>query len=155
MKLLLAFIVAAFFGFTSLDAAAAAGGSGYDPAANPASALNTALDQAKTSHRKVLVIAGGDWCRWCLILNSFWDKNPEVKAELDRTFVVVKVYFGEDNTNDSFFSKLPRAKGYPHFWVMSPDGVTMHSIDTGRLENGHDSYDKSEVLRFIREVGAS
>jgi hypothetical protein len=155
MKILLAFIVAAFFGFSSPGAAAAASGSGYDPAANPQSALDAALVQAKSSHRKVLIIAGGDWCRWCLILNSFWTQNPEAKAELDRAFVVMKVYVGEDNMNTKFFSRLPKAKGYPHFWVMSPEGVATHSIDTGRLENGRDGYDKAQVLRFIREVGAS
>lgn len=129
--------------------------SGYDPSANPTAALERARTEAKTNNKKILVVAGGDWCRWCLILNAFWTDNPDVKAELDRSFVIVKVYVGEENANAQFFSTLPRAKGYPHFWVISKDGRTTQSVNTGPLENGKDSYDKAAFLRFIRQVAKS
>jgi thioredoxin-related protein len=147
------FFLAVLFVLALPCSAQAAKGSGYDPLANPSTALERAFVDAKAKNKKVLVIAGGDWCRWCLILNSFLDQSPEVKAELDASFVTVKVYIGADNANAQFFSTLPRAKGYPHFWVLSKDGRTIHSVSTGRLENGRDSYDKSAFLRFIRDVG--
>lgn len=153
MKLLASFVLAVLLGFGLAAHADTAKGSGYDPAANPAVQLEQALAEAKTSNRKVLVVAGGDWCKWCLILNKFLAQNPDVKAELDRNFVVVKAYFGKDNQNAQFFARLPRAKGYPHFWVLQKDGRVTHSIDTGDLENGADSYDRTEFLRFVREVG--
>ena len=144
---------AALLGLALPCSAQLAKGSGYDPLANPNIALERALIDAKANNKKVLVIAGGDWCRWCLILNSFLTQNPDVKAELDGSFVTIKVYFGQDNSNAQFFSKLPQAKGYPHFWVISKDGRPTHSVNTGSLENGKDSYDKNEFLHFIREVG--
>jgi hypothetical protein len=153
MKSLLSLLTASFLSLALVCHAVAANGSGYDPSDNPAATLESAIAEAKTSNKQVLVIAGGDWCRWCLILNTFLSQNPDVKAELDRSFVTMKAYHGEENRNTPFFSKLPRAKGYPHFWVISKEGKATQSINTGPLENGRDSYDKAAFLRFIRAAG--
>ncbi len=129
------------------------GNAGYDPAANAQAALATALAQAKAENKRVLIVAGGDWCRWCLILNTFWDNNPDTKAERDQAFVLLKVYVGDQNPNKEFFAKLPKAKGYPHFWVLGADGKVIQSVNTGGLENGKNSYDKEKVSAFIKEMG--
>lgn len=128
------------------------GNAGYDPAANADAALTTALAQASAEHKRVLVVAGGDWCRWCLILNTFWDNNPDTKAERDQAFVLLKVYTGEQNPNKAFFAKLPKAKGYPHFWVLGADGKVIKSVDTGGLESGKNGYDKEKMSAFIKEM---
>ena len=148
MKSLLSLIACAFLSLALFAQAHAA--TGYDPSDDPTAALNRAIIEAKASQRQVLVIAGGDWCRWCLILNTFISKNPDVKAELDRSFVTMKAYMGDDNHNTAFFAKLPPAKGYPHFWIVSAEGDAIRSIDTGPLENGKDGYDKAAFLRFVR-----
>ncbi|HET7868186.1 MAG TPA: thioredoxin family protein [Burkholderiaceae bacterium] len=128
------------------------GHAAYSPTANPSVLLEAALTQARASNKKVLVIAGGDWCRWCLILERFVAANPDVKSALDGSFVVVKVYVGEKNRNTAFFAKLPKAQGYPHFWVLNPDGNVAASVNTGPLEKGPDSYDKERFLQFIRDM---
>ena len=128
------------------------GHAAYSPAANPSVLLEAALKQARADNKKVLVIAGGDWCRWCLILDRFVAANPDVKSALDTTFVVVKAYVGEKNQNKAFFSKLPKAQGYPHFWVLNPDGKVAASVNTGPFENGPDSYDKARFLQFILDM---
>jgi thiol:disulfide interchange protein len=125
----------------------------YDPAANPSVLLDAALKEARAGHRNVLVIAGGDWCRWCLVLDRFLAANPDVKSALDGSFVVLKVYVGEKNRNTEFFSKLPKAKGYPHFWVLNQDGSLAATVDTGPLESGPDSYDRERFLQFVRGLG--
>ena len=150
MKSLLSLLAATFLSVALFGQAQA--GTGYDPSDDPTAALNRALVEAKASNRQVLVIAGGDWCRWCLILNTFLSKNPDVKAKLDGSFVTMKAYIGDENHNTPFFSKLPPAKGYPHFWIVSADGAATRSIDTGPLENGKDGYDKAAFLQFIREA---
>jgi len=124
----------------------------YNPTANPSVLLEAALKEARAGHKKVLVIAGGDWCRWCLVLERFLAANPDVQSALDGSFVVVKVYVGEKNRNTEFFAKLPKAKGYPHFWVLNQDGDAAASVDTGPLEKGPDSYDKGRFLQFIQDM---
>jgi thioredoxin-related protein len=38
---------------------------GYDPGADPKAALASARVVAQASNKSVLVIAGGEGCRWC------------------------------------------------------------------------------------------
>ncbi len=77
--------------------------------------------------------------------------DPDVRAEFDKTFVRVKVYYGGENPNVAFFALLPKAAGYPHFWILSADGRLLESVHTGKLEDGKDSYDKAAFVKFIRE----
>lgn len=126
--------------------------SGYDPKADPSADLVRAMAEAKASNRKVLVIAGGEWCVWCHYLEAFVKKNQDVDAALNRSFVTLKAYLGEENRNTAFFSKLPKANGYPHFWIISGEGVILHSVNTGSLEDGGKSYNKARFLKFIRDV---
>lgn len=125
---------------------------GYHPHANPSTDLAQARELAAQTGRKVLIIAGGDWCRWCHVLQRFLERNRDVQTELDRAFVVLKVYIGDENVNEQFFSGLPEAVGYPHFWVMASDGTVLKSIDTAGVESGPDDYDKNLFLQLIRDA---
>lgn len=127
---------------------------GYDPKANPEVDLNRALAEARSTKKKVLVIAGGDWCVWCHYLESFVKKNKDVDDALHGAFVTVKVYIGDENRNATFFSRLPKAAGYPHFWVLENDGTVKKSVNTGTLEDGGKSYNKATFLKFIRDTAS-
>lgn len=151
-----ALLIAAFLLAGNAGPGLAADDLGYRPAANPFHALKAAQAAAAAKNRKILVVAGGEWCRWCHVLDRFLSDNPDVKAELQKEFEIVKVYVGEENENDAFFSTLPKAAGYPHMWVLSGGGRVMASIDTGKLEKGRDTYDKDAFLAAIRRhAGAS
>ena len=124
---------------------------GYDPKADPFEQYQDAVAQAEAQHKLVLVIAGGDWCRWCHVLNRFVTGNADVEAALEDAFVVVKVYVGDENYNEFFFSQLPEARGAPHFWIISPDRSVLDSQSTGPFEHGRDGYDKGEFLQFVQK----
>ncbi|MFO7305952.1 MAG: thioredoxin family protein [Gammaproteobacteria bacterium] len=124
-------------------------GLGYDPEADPFEQYHEAMAQAQREQKLVLIVAGGDWCRWCHVLERFIADDPEIAARLHETFVVMKVYVGFDNYNDLFFSQLPPAKGAPHFWIMSPEREVLASQSTGALEAGKDGYDKQAFIEFI------
>lgn len=145
-------LVAAFACALLGSAIAGAGSSrdlGYDPQADPFEQYHAAIAAAKADDKLVLVIAGGDWCRWCHVLNRFVSRNAEVQRGMDDTFVVVKVYVGDENYNEDFFAQLPEARGAPHFWIISPDRNVLSSQSTGSLEKGSNGYDKHEFLQFI------
>jgi hypothetical protein len=144
--------VAALLGVLPICMAGAPKLSGYDAKANPDVQLSRALVEATASSKKVLVIAGGEWCTWCHYLEAFLKKNPAIDAELNGAFVPVKVYIGDENKNAAFFSRLPPAKGYPHFWVIENNGQVKKSVNTGPLEDGARSYDKKKFLEFIRSM---
>lgn len=145
-------LVAAFAFALIGSAVAGAGGSGdlgYDPQVDPFEQYHAAIATAKADDKLVLVIAGGDWCRWCHVLNRFVSRNADVQQGMDDTFVVVKVYVGDENYNEDFFSQLPEARGAPHFWIISPDRNVLSSQSTGAFEKGGNGYDKREFLEFI------
>lgn len=122
---------------------------GYDPKADPFVQYHDAIAQAQAQNKLVLIIAGGDWCRWCHVLNKFVSHDAEVAAALDDTFVVMKVYVGDENYNEFFFSQLPEARGAPHFWIIGQNRNVLSSLSTGSFELNKNSYDRREFLDFI------
>lgn len=122
---------------------------GYDPQADPFDQYQRAVSEAAASNKLVLIVAGGDWCRWCHVLNRFVNSNEDVEARLNETFVVMKVYVGPGNFNELFFSQLPQAYGAPHFWIVSPEREVLASQSTAKLEKGKSTYDKASFLAFI------
>lgn len=124
---------------------------GYDPDADPFEQYRQAVTNAAAQNKLVLVIAGGDWCYWCHVLNRFVQTNDDIEARLNETFVVMKVYVGPDNYNEMFFAQLPRAYGAPHFWVVSSEREVLASQPTAKLEQGRRGYDKSRFLAFIEQ----
>ena len=122
---------------------------GYDPDADPSALLHAAEGQAAADGKFVLVVAGGDWCIWCHYLHAFLDDNADIDRALEDTFVVVKAYYGDNADNSAFFAKLPKAAGYPHFWVLDSDGEVLVSQNTLPLEDGDKSYDREHFLDFI------
>jgi len=124
---------------------------GYDPEADPFTQYQEAIAAAAAADKLVLIIAGGDWCRWCHVLNRFVENNEEIEQRLDDTFVVMKVYVGPGNFNELFFSQLPQAYGAPHFWIVSPEREVLASQSTAKLERGKSTYDKASFLAFIEQ----
>lgn len=129
--------------------ASAASKLGYDPKADPFEQYHAAIAQAEEQNKYLLIIAGGDWCHWCHVLDRFVARDAEVDTRLHDTFVVMKVYVGFDNRNDAFFSQLPAAKGAPHFWIVSPEKEILASQSTVEFEAGKGGYDKQAFLQFI------
>jgi len=120
----------------------------YDPARDPFQDLDAAADRAASANKKVLVMVGGDWCSWCHILEAFLAENPDVKNRLYGTFEVVKVYLGEENYNEDFFSYFPDLNGVPHFYIVSAERTVLGSQSTAELEKSR-SYDKGRFMSFI------
>ena len=134
-----------------VGAAATAGGLAdrFDPARDPAKDVAAAVAQARDEGKRVLVDVGGEWCSWCHIMDHFFAADDEAREMRDRGFVVVKVNYSPQNKNQAFLSRYPRIAGYPHLFVLGPDGKLLHSQDTGELEAGK-SYDRDKMLGFLR-----
>lgn len=152
-------LMAAMVAMVMFVSTARAASLGYDPQADPFEQYQEAVAQAAASDKLVLIIAGGDWCRWCHVLNRFVAANDDVEQRLHETFVVMKVYVGPDNYNELFFSQLPQAYGAPHFWIVSPQREVLASQSTSKLERGQRGYDKARFLEFIdtwqKTIGAT
>lgn len=124
---------------------------GYDPDADPFQQLQDARSTAADDGKLILVIAGGDWCIWCHWLDAYLAANVDVSEALYGTFVVLKVFYGGSDDNEEFFATIPRAAGYPHFWVLDSEGKLLASQNTVPLEDGDKSYDNRNFIAFIDE----
>lgn len=122
---------------------------GYDPKRNPFSDGRAALQLAKDTQRRVLIEVGGDWCKWCHVLDRFLNEHPSLQAQLHETFVLLKVNVDEVNDNAEFLSAFPRALGYPHMYVTDNEGVILFSQDTAEfLRNG--KYSEQHFRLFLK-----
>jgi thiol:disulfide interchange protein len=120
----------------------------FDAARDAARDVEHAVELAKAQGKRVIVDVGGEWCTWCHIMDRFIAENADVRAMIDAHFVLVKVNYSRQNTNEALLSRWPKVAGYPHLFVLDATGALVHSQDTGALEGGR-SYDKAKFLAFL------
>lgn len=124
----------------------------YDPSRNPFVDGRDALKLAQHSGRRVLIEVGGDWCRWCHILERFLLEHAALRSSLHEKFVVLKVNVSEDNDNADFLSAFPKVLGYPHMYITENDGSIVQSQDTAEfLKNGN--YSVQHFQAFLERWG--
>jgi thioredoxin-related protein len=122
---------------------------GYDPARDPKADVAEASVRATKEQKRILIIAGGDWCVWCKILERTLDKDAEVRAEMAQTFIIVEVNFSRENANKAFFGQYRKAPGYPDFVILASDGTYLGAQNTAKLEKG-DGYNRKSLIEFAR-----
>ena len=122
----------------------------FDPQRDPGKDLTLAIKIAGESGKNILIDVGGNWCIWCRIMENWLQENTDVENYLNDNYLLMKVNFSPENKNEKFLSQFPNISGYPHLFVLSPEGKLLHSQDTGLLENGR-SYDKKKFLIFLKK----
>jgi thiol:disulfide interchange protein len=126
----------------------------FDAARDPARDVAAAAEAARAQGKRVLVDVGGEWCVWCHILDDFIAANPDVRAAVESSYVMVKVNWSPQNRNEAFLSTLPAVKGYPHLFVLDGNAKLVHSQDTDVLEEGR-GYNKAKFLAFLQKWSTS
>ena len=121
----------------------------FEPSRDAEADVQQALSLAQAQRKLVFVDVGGEWCAWCHIFDRFVASHPEVKKTLQERYLVVKVNYSPQNRNEKILSRWPKAKGYPHFYVLDGTGRVLESQPGGELEAGKD-YDAAKVLAFLR-----
>jgi thioredoxin-related protein len=122
----------------------------FDPSRNPSRDLEEAIEEAKSSNKRIILDVGGEWCIWCHRIDYFIEKNKDIKDFINDNFIVVKINFSKENENVEFLSIYPEIPGYPHFFVLEKSGELLHSQDTGQLEEGK-GYDHEKMMAFLKE----
>jgi thiol:disulfide interchange protein len=121
----------------------------FDPNRDAAADLQQALSLAQGQRKLVLLDVGGEWCTWCHIFDRFVAARAEVGKTLSQRYVVLKVNYSPQQRNEQVLSRFPKAKGYPHFYVLDASGKLLASQPSDELEAGND-YDEAKVLAFLR-----
>lgn len=120
----------------------------YDPKRNAMQDGRDAIKLAKETQRKILIEVGGDWCKWCHVLDRFLNKNVALKKQLDKTFVLLKINVSEENDNHEFLKVFPSISGYPHIFITKSNGELLRSRDLSEFYN-NGQYSAKRFKEFL------
>ena len=110
-----------------------------------------ALRSAAASHKRVLVVFGGNWCFDCHVLDEAFH-SPEIAPTLNRSFVVVHVDIGRMDKNLDVAKKydVPLERGVPAIAVLDSDGKLLFSQKRGEFEAAR-SMAPEDILTFLNK----
>ena len=122
----------------------------YDPEADASEELRSAVQQAAASGKHVLLQVGGNWCRWCVKLDSLMKRDARIDSILSADFVLLRLNYSKENRNLEVLGRLgnPQRFGFPVLLVLDGKGGVLHVQDSALLESG-DGHDPEKVLRFL------
>lgn len=124
----------------------------YDAAKDGKAQIEAAQAEAKAKGKRVIVMFGGNWCKWCKALDGTFASDPHVKAQLEKGFVLVHVDSDSNGAlNDAWGN--PFANGFPVLVVLDADGRKLHVQETGSLETADKTvaHDPAKVLAFLKQ----
>lgn len=124
---------------------------GYDKARDPAADLKAAIAQAQQENKRILLEIGGEWCVYCRLLNKTIHDAPEVAKRLDNHFIMIKVNFSPDVTNEAFLSKYPKIPSYPHLFLLDRDGTFLLSQTPDDFMDKEEKYVPEKILAFLEK----
>lgn len=121
----------------------------YDPKRNGELDMARAELEAERLHKNVIVFVGGEWSPECVALERTFTRSSRLTSILNRSFVVVYVDVGDENTNACALRDLPTASSYPMVYVLDAKGKLLAShqpVDWESLEG----FDPRRIETFLR-----
>lgn len=105
----------------------------YDESADANAVVAAAKARARREHKLLLIDLGGNWCADCRILAGTIDL-PELKAFVDRHYVMVTVDVGQFDRNlqiPAHYGITTRLEGVPSLLVVNPRTDAL--VDKGHI----------------------
>jgi thioredoxin-related protein len=105
----------------------------------PGADIAKAVAQASSEGKQVFLQIGGNWCPWCIRYNKFIHENRHIDSLIKADYVVVKVNYSKENTNNEALASLdyPQRFGFPVFVILNKEGKRIHTQDSSLLEDGN------------------
>ena len=124
----------------------------YDERVNAQDAYEKALERANNEHKRLVVVLGGNWCQWCLVLDDLMHENANVRGYLDKHYVLLKLDSQAAKALDETWGK-PSHNGVPVMIFLDAKGGVKHVQETGSLELWHGKilgHDPKRVLEVLQ-----
>jgi thiol:disulfide interchange protein len=113
--------------------------------------LAAALKTASSTHKRILLDFGGNWCPDCHVLDIYLH-DPANRRLLEANFVLVHINIGRMDANLDITQKyeIPLKKGVPAVAILSERGKLLFSQKSGQFEAmGH--MQSSTVTQFLTQ----
>jgi thiol-disulfide isomerase/thioredoxin len=136
----------------------------YDEAADAKQQIAAAVAKARQENQRVLIQWGGNWCGWCHMLHTTFQKNADLKKELMYEYQLVLVDAGGKERKNmdlatSYSADLAK-HGFPFLTVLDASGKPVANQETESLEiKGEDGksitgegagHNPKKVLEFLK-----
>src|SRR5882724_11099724 len=123
----------------------------YPENADAKAEIAEALTTAAKTHRRVILVFGGNWCYDCHALDAAF-RSVEIAPIVNRNFVVVHVNIGEYDKNLDLAEKydVPLKRGVPASAVLEGDGTLVVSQKNQEFEKAR-SMATEDVLAFLEK----
>jgi thioredoxin 1 len=123
----------------------------YPADADAQKEIQEALQAAAKSHKRVMLVFGGNWCYDCHVLDAAFHL-PEIAPTVNRNFIVVHVDVGEYNKNLELAKKyeIPLERGVPAAAILESDGKLVVSQKNQEFEKAH-SMAPEDILAFLNK----
>ncbi len=108
----------------------------YPAPAQARADLSAALKTAASTHKRVLLDFGGNWCGDCQVLDIYFH-DPANRPILDANYILVHVNIGhmDENLDLAHHYGIPLEKGVPALAVLSDKGQLLYSQQSGQFES--------------------
>jgi thioredoxin-related protein len=145
-KLILFFLIALSFDSFAQDSLI------YHPELNAAEQIKSATLKASAENKHVLLMIGGNWCKWCRMFNKFVTTDTQLDSAMNKNFVVEHINYSKENKNEDVLKSLqfPQRFGYPVFVILNSKGELIHTQNSAYLEKG-EGYSKETVMDFFHQ----
>ena len=124
----------------------------YHPEADAKAEFEEAARRAVAEKKHVVVMIGGNWCRWCRIFEKFRLSNQNVVSAVDTGFVWMHLNYSKENKNPEMMARLgyPQRFGFPVFVVLDGSGQRLHTQNSAYLEED-EGYSEKKVVEFLQQ----
>jgi thiol:disulfide interchange protein len=133
----------------SASTARSAGRDIYPDPAQAKADLAAALKTAATTHKRILLDFGGNWCPDCKVLDIYFH-DPANQSILEANFVLVHVNIGHMDANLDIAEQyeVPLRRGVPALAVLSEKGKLLYSQKGGEFE-AMSRMESAAVTKFL------
>jgi thiol:disulfide interchange protein len=121
----------------------------YPDPAQASTDLATALKTAASSHKRILLDFGGNWCADCKVLDIYFQDESN-RTILEADYVLVHMNIGHMNANLDLARQyeVPLEKGVPALAVLDEHGTLLYSQKGGEFEAMR-RMESAEVTKFL------
>jgi thioredoxin-related protein len=128
----------------------------YHPELDAKKQMIDAVAQANLNNKHVLLMVGGNWCKWCRMFEKFLHADAQLDSTVSANFVFEHINFSKENKNEELLKELefPQRFGFPVFVILDSNGKRIHTQNSGYLEQG-EGYSKEKVIEFFNQWSVS
>jgi hypothetical protein len=108
----------------------------YPENADAKAEIAEALADATKTHRRVILVFGGNWCYDCHALDAAF-RSANIAPIVNKNFIVVHINIGEYDKNLDLAQRydVPLKRGVPASAVLESDGKLLYSQKSGEFES--------------------